>query len=408
MKIKEHINKHVEEMDDTENSETTLDLIDEKGGNPMPPRKFADIGSQLQDLRLKAGLIQADVAAALGLKPNSFSAISRWETGRLKVPRKHHTKLRELYGLPQPNEHSEKTPSEKIDLFTSLTELDTEFPYTGDELQNFRKKTGLTRADVAVQLGLQPSSKTSIGAWETGRLKVPRKHYTKLRELYRLPPPNEHKKKMTDNKTDKSTLVLTEQNAECPYTGFQLKTFREKAGLTQVDVALELGFPSARQSTISKWEADRLKVPRKHYAKLRELYRLPISDALNSLYNLHAKLRELYRLPPSKKETDAVTPMLDKPEKGAEDLIQAPGFRYTGAQLKTFREKAGLTQVDVALELGFKPRSRFLIANWETGHQKVPYKHFQKLRELYRLPQTKEETNEVTPTIDKPEGNEER
>ena len=73
----------------------------------------------------------------------------------------------------QLEEHRETTPA-------------TEFPYTGSQLRDFRKKAGLTQVAVAVELGMKHSSSAAIGDWEAERVKVPRKHYTKLKELYGL------------------------------------------------------------------------------------------------------------------------------------------------------------------------------------------------------------------------------
>ena len=73
----------------------------------------------------------------------------------------------------QLEEHRETTPA-------------TEFPYTGSQLRDFRKKAGLTQVAVAVELGMKHSSSSAIGDWEAEREKVPRKHYTKLKELYGL------------------------------------------------------------------------------------------------------------------------------------------------------------------------------------------------------------------------------
>lgn len=62
----------------------------------------------------------------------------------------------------------------------------TEFPYTGSQLRDFRTKAGLTQVAVAVQLGMKGSSSSAIGDWEAELLKVPPKHYAKLKELYGL------------------------------------------------------------------------------------------------------------------------------------------------------------------------------------------------------------------------------
>lgn len=61
-----------------------------------------------------------------------------------------------------------------------------EFPYTGSQLRNYRKKAGLTQVAVALALGLSKGSAAAVGDWEAEREKVPPKHYTKLKKLYGL------------------------------------------------------------------------------------------------------------------------------------------------------------------------------------------------------------------------------
>ncbi len=47
---------------------------------------------------------------------------------------------------------------------------------------------------------------------------------------------------------------------------------RKRVGLTQVQVALELGLAAGSAAAVGDWEAGRLKVPLKHQAKLITLY----------------------------------------------------------------------------------------------------------------------------------------
>lgn len=61
-----------------------------------------------------------------------------------------------------------------------------DFPYTGSQLRDYRKKAGLTQVAVALALGLSKGAAAGVGDWEAERVKVPPKHYTKLKKLYGL------------------------------------------------------------------------------------------------------------------------------------------------------------------------------------------------------------------------------
>lgn len=50
----------------------------------------------LKELRLAAGLQQADVAKKLGV---TTTAVSNWELGKNAILRKYHKKLAKLYGV---------------------------------------------------------------------------------------------------------------------------------------------------------------------------------------------------------------------------------------------------------------------------------------------------------------------
>ena len=77
-------------------------------------------------------------------------------------------------------------------------------------------------------------------------------------------------------KNDMPDTILNQQitsvSNDFPYTGAQLKALREQAGLTQVQVALALGLAAGSSAGVGDWEAERLKVPARHHAKLKELY----------------------------------------------------------------------------------------------------------------------------------------
>ena len=79
-----------------------------------------------------------------------------------------------------------------------------------------------------------------------------------------------------DDKDDMTDTVANPQTTfvvnDFPYSGVELKAMRERAGLTQVEVALALGLAAGSSAGVGDWEAERLKVPAKHHAKLKELY----------------------------------------------------------------------------------------------------------------------------------------
>ncbi len=66
--------------------------------------------------------------------------------------------------------------------------------------------------------------------------------------------------------------TVPNQQSDFPYSGAQLKAMRERAGLTQVEVALALGLAAGSSAGVGDWEAERVKVPAKHQAKLMALY----------------------------------------------------------------------------------------------------------------------------------------
>ena len=51
---------------------------------------------RLKELRLKAGLTQDEVAKKMNVDQ---SAVHLWETGKIRIARKHHENLARLYGV---------------------------------------------------------------------------------------------------------------------------------------------------------------------------------------------------------------------------------------------------------------------------------------------------------------------
>ena len=115
--------------------EVEIEERTKKEADPIPPTEFPYTGSQLRDFRKKAGLTQAAVAVDLGMKRSSSSAISDWEVEREKVPPKHYTKLKELYGL-------EVSPGNDADEDSVQTDLDAEVPSYPENTVNLQNPIG--------------------------------------------------------------------------------------------------------------------------------------------------------------------------------------------------------------------------------------------------------------------------
>lgn len=88
-----------------------------------------------------------------------------------------------------------------------------------------------------------------------------------------------------DDKDDMIDTVSNPQIAsianDFPYSGAELKAMRERAGFTQVQVALALGLAAGSSAGVGDWEAERLKGPLKHQSKLIALYST-IGDVSNA------------------------------------------------------------------------------------------------------------------------------
>lgn len=53
-----------------------------------------------------------------------------------------------------------------------------------EKLKKKRNAKGYTQAQIAIALGLKPTSNACVCDWEAGRVRVPDKHQEKLIELY--------------------------------------------------------------------------------------------------------------------------------------------------------------------------------------------------------------------------------
>lgn len=64
--------------------------------------------------------------------------------------------------------------------------MNSKFLLTPTKIKEAREKQGLTRADIAKELGFAPGNTTSVGMWEKGERKVPPKHHQKLLNILGL------------------------------------------------------------------------------------------------------------------------------------------------------------------------------------------------------------------------------
>ena len=88
-----------------------------------------------------------------------------------------------------------------------------------------------------------------------------------------IPEPRDTSVDPRDDRTDTvEEPGISSVSNDFRYTGAQLKAMREQVGLTQVQVALALGLAAGSSAGVGDWEAERLKVPARHHAKLKELY----------------------------------------------------------------------------------------------------------------------------------------
>ncbi len=125
-----------------------------------------------------------------------------------------------------------------------------------------------------------------------------------------------------------------------------------------------------------KTASDRLNHGRAYYAipeNLREL--LPVLEFAYKKYLKSNVASGEAELNAEIALEEASAPVIDLPE--------PIDFEFTGQELREMRMKAGLTQVQVAEELGLKKTSSSAISDWEYERENVPIKHQVPLLVLY-------------------------
>jgi len=126
----------------------------------MYPQKLTSLGDHIRKARLDRGLLQKDVALAIGVSENALTA---WETGRQKP---------HLTALPKVFAFLGYTPEPYDQKPTDL----------GERVRLYRYTRGMSQEGLARLLGVD---ETTVAGWERGE-HIPSKKLTKkLSELDR-------------------------------------------------------------------------------------------------------------------------------------------------------------------------------------------------------------------------------
>jgi DNA-binding transcriptional regulator YiaG len=237
-----------------------------------------------------------------------------------------------------------------------------------DELRSRREAAGLSLREFAALLEV---SEGLLRHWESGRRPVPRGRQTDLQRLL---------------------ASLSPVDAPATMTGRELRELRERAQLTQADVAHLLGVTRA---AVTGWE--RGEVPDGRHV-LREILAadVPPDAALMRAQRARAgwKQAELAeRLGVRQTQVsawergEASIPSARWPE--IRDLLAAaePDIRPTQFQrpvdadeLRSNRQRLGWSQAEFARRLDV---SKPTVGNWEIGNKPVPEQRWQQIRELF-------------------------
>lgn len=133
------------------------------------------------------------------------------------------------------------------------TDIAVDFESAISDLERYLLKSNIASGEAALdaEIALEEKEKTDVLESEAGDTSVDPK----------------------DDRTDTVAKPGTSSvSKDFPYSGAALKSMRERAGLTQIQVALKLGLAAGSSAGIGDWEADRLKVPAKHRVNLIALY----------------------------------------------------------------------------------------------------------------------------------------
>ena len=136
-----------------------------------------DKGEFLRSLRLKKGLKQKDLASFLGF---SVQSVSAWEKGISFPDIRFWKKMCDLYDVSL-------SSFLLLDLSKAGRRIDSEFDADAfvSHLASLRKAKGITQAELAAELGLNPKT---VGSFESGKSLPSRQTFLDLCRLYGLSP----------------------------------------------------------------------------------------------------------------------------------------------------------------------------------------------------------------------------
>lgn len=234
-----------------------------------------------------------------------------------------------------------------------------------DELRRQREEAGLSTYELAGLLDVSPGL---VQHWETGRKRVPRGRLSELRRV-----------------------LATRAPVDVPaMPGHELRALRERAQLSQSDVARLLG---VKQPAVAGWEAG--EVPEARRAVLREALaaEAPAAALMRALRKragwkqaelaervgcrqteISAWERGEQPIPPER------WPAIHEALAAAERDVRPPQRPLDGNEMRAGREHQGLSQVQFAAAIGV---SRSTVAHWEKGLKPVPEERWEPIRQFF-------------------------
>lgn len=189
----------------------------------------------LKSIRKRFDLTQDELAELLEVSPGT---ITLWETGKTRPRDENAARIITLRNMDK----------EVVDEALGRSSVETGF--TPDEIRRLRGKLGVTQREMAERMGVSPASITN---WERGETQPGRQSRRALQGL-------QEEIREGQMETDRET-------GEGMSPG-DIRALREKLGLSQVELAEQLGVSAP---TVSNWETGTTRPRPANLAQLREL-----------------------------------------------------------------------------------------------------------------------------------------
>ncbi|MBQ9787461.1 MAG: helix-turn-helix domain-containing protein [Lentisphaeria bacterium] len=319
----------------------------EEPTQPDIPQEPTMLPRELKKIRGRYNFNQQKMAELLGVSNHRYN---KWERGEMEIPADIAENLRAFTEMPlgelreflhskgifQPNGNVARQQT-KPNISQSIINAVQQSRYTAEDLKNIRIAANLSLSKIAAYLGV-PSS--TYSSWEYNRSHMPDKYTQKIIALQEnLPPPAE-------NSTESSTIAPVEvpqvqrrggYPQPSPYKAKDLLRLRNKLRLSQKQLALKIGVPT---NTYGTWERGACNMPDKYTEIIKNLF-------------------EAYTISPL---TPPVTPEV-KSERDAQETVTTD-VPITRELLQRIREKAGKTQIEMAMFIGV---SHSQYSKWEQG-----------------------------------------